>query len=257
MNLDLNHQSGLVYGRGTDSGTNTTALINVHIDAALVAHNQRQSPRDYLGGSRIGEACARRLVYEMAHTPKDAGRDFDGGILRIFDAGHQFETLSIRWFRQAGFDLRDRGADGEQFGFVAAGGKLRGHADGVIVDGPDVGIRWPSLWEHKFLGQKSWNDLVKHGLRHSKPIYFAQVQLYMAYFELEVALLTALNRDTLALHHEAVPFDAAEAQRLSDRAVDILRAAEAGELPPRIAAHADFYLCRFCPYAARCWENVQ
>ena len=32
------------------------------------------------------------------------------------------------------------------------------------------------------------------------------------------------------------------------------RAAEAGELPPRIAAHADFFLCRFCPYAARCWE---
>jgi hypothetical protein len=52
-----------------------------------------------------------------------------------------------------------------------------------------------------------------------------------------------------------VPFDAAEAQRLSDRAVDILRAAEARELPPRIAAQADFYLCRFCPYAARCWER--
>ncbi len=84
---------------------------------------------------------------------------------------------------------RDRGADGEQFGFAAAGGKLRGHADGVIVAGPDVGIRLPSLWEHKALGQKSWNDLVKHGLRQSKPICFAQVQLYMAYLELEVALL--------------------------------------------------------------------
>ena len=70
-----------------------------------------------------------------------------------------------------------------------------------------------------------------------------------------MALLTALNRDTLALHHEAVPFDPVEAQRLSDRAVDILRAAQAGELPPRIAVHADFYLCRFCPYATRCWET--
>jgi hypothetical protein len=95
---------------------------------------------------------------------------------------------------------------------------------------------------------------VNRGLRQSKPIYFAQVQLYMAYFGLDVALLTALNRDTLALHHEAVPFDAAEAQRLSDHAVDILRAADAGELPPRIAAEADSHHCRFCPYAARCWE---
>ena len=37
----------------------------------------------------------------MTHTPKDEGRDFDGAILRIFDAGHQFETLSIRWLRGA------------------------------------------------------------------------------------------------------------------------------------------------------------
>jgi hypothetical protein len=173
----------------------------------------------------------------------------------VFDAGHQFEALSIRWLRQAGFDLRDRGPDGEQFGFAAAGGRLRGHADGVIVAGPDIGIRWPALFEHKALGQKSWADLVKRGLRLSKPIYFAQVQLYMAYLDLDVALLTALNRDTLALRHEAIPFDAAEAQRLSDHAVDVLRAAEAGELPPRIAQAADFYLCRFCPYTARCWEH--
>ena len=134
-----------------------------------------------------------------------------------------------------------------------AGGRLRGHADGVIVAGPNVGIPWPALFEHKALGSKSWNDLVKRGLRQSKPVYFAQVQLYMAYLHLDIALLTALNRDSLALHHEVVPFDASEAQRLSDRAVEILRAADAGELPPRIAANADFYLCRFCAYATRCW----
>ena len=77
----------------------------------------------------------------------------------------------------------------------------------------------------------------------------------MAYLNLDVALLTALNRGTLLLHHEVVPFDASTAQRLSDRAVDILRAAAVNELPPRIAADADFYLCRMCPYAARCWET--
>jgi len=162
--------------------------------------------------------------------------------------------MTIGWPRSAGFDLRDRGPDGGQFGFSVAGGRLRGHADGVIVARPEIGIRWPALFEHKTANQKSWNDLVKRGLQKSKPTYFAQVQLYMAYLKLEVALLTALNRDTLALYHEVVPFDPAEAQRLSDRAVDILRAAENGELPPRIAASSDFYLCRFCPYASRCWE---
>ena len=42
----------------------------------------------------------------------------------------------------------------------------------------------------------------------------------MAYMELEVALFTALNKDSQALHHEVVPFEPAEAQALSDKAVD-------------------------------------
>ena len=257
MLIDLNHQSGFVYGRPIGpAGRDVTAWINAHVDGVLVDRNRQQRPRDYLGGSRVGEDCARKLVYEVTHMPKDPGGDFDAGILRIFEAGHQFEAMTIGWLRSAGFDLRDRGADGGQFGFSVAGGRLRGHADGVIVAGPDVGITWPALFEHKALGSKSWNDLVKRGLRQSKPVYFAQVQLYMAYLDLEVALLTALNRDTLVLHHEVVPFDPTEAQRLSDRAVDILRAAASGELPPRIAASPDFYLCRFCPYATRCWETA-
>ena len=254
MEIDLNHGSGFVYGR-IGHAISVSDRVNALIDEALVTRNRHETPRDYLGGSRIGEPCARKLVYEVTHTAKDEGKDFDGAILRIFDAGHQFEALSIRWLRGAGFDLRTERADGGQFGFEAAGGKLRGHIDGVIVTGPDVGLNWPALWEHKALGSKSWNDLVKRGLALSKPVYFAQVQLYMGYLDLQTALVTALNKDTEALHHELVPVDLAQVQRLSDKAVDILRAAEAGELPPRIAAAHDFYLCRMCAYARRCWEG--
>ena len=55
------------------------------------------------------------------------------------------------------------------------------------------------------------------------------------------------------LHHELVPFDADLAQRMSDRGVRILRATDAGELLPRLAANRDFFECRFCPWAERCW----
>ncbi|MBN8892839.1 MAG: hypothetical protein J0H91_21365 [Rhodospirillales bacterium] len=135
MFLDLNHQSGFVYGRGATPavGSDVTARINAHVDAALVDRNRRQRPRDYLGGSRVGEECARKLVFEVAHTPKDPGRDFDGRILRIFAAGHQFEEMSIGWLRAAGFDLRDRGADGRST-FVRqceVGDRTRG---GVVKD---------------------------------------------------------------------------------------------------------------------------
>jgi hypothetical protein len=252
--IDLNHGSEAIYGIA--QGAAVATRINALIDEALVARNRSQTPRTYLGGSRIGEPCARMLVYEITHTPPDPGKGFGGQTLRIFDAGHQFETLSIRWLRAAGFDLRTQRRDGEQFGFVTGNGRIRGHIDGVIVAGPDIGVAWPMLWEHKSANAKSWTDIVTHGVQLSRPVYYAQLQIYMAYMDLGTALFTAMNKDTQALHHEVVAFDAAAAQALSDRAVDIIRAAEAGELPPRIAASPDFYLCRWCAYAQRCWEGM-
>lgn len=254
--IDLNGGSGFVYGGPLVTAPSTSQRINALIDRALVERHRQQRPRDYLGGSRIGELCARKLVYELASTPVDDGKDFDGQTLRIFDSGHEFEDLSIRWFRVAGFDLRDKGQDGRQFGFSIAGGRIRGHIDGVIVGGPDVGIAWPALFEHKSLNAKSWADLVKRGVELSKPVYYAQLQIYMAYMELGTALFTAVNKDTQALHHEVVSFNPRAAQALSDKAVDIIHAAEAGELLPRIAAASDFYLCRWCAYAKRCWEGA-
>ena len=123
--------------------TSPTRRINALIDSTLIERHRSQRPRDYLGGSRIGEPCARKLVYELTNVPIDYGKGFDGRMLRIFEAGHEFEDLSIRWLRAAGFDLRDKGQDGRQFGFSIAGGRIRGHVDGVIVAGPNVGISWP------------------------------------------------------------------------------------------------------------------
>ena len=40
--LDLNHRSGLVYGRAAFTPGDAAVKINAHIDMALVARNQRQ-----------------------------------------------------------------------------------------------------------------------------------------------------------------------------------------------------------------------
>jgi hypothetical protein len=159
--------------------------------------------------------------------------------------------------RLAGFDLRTHKRTGEQFGFSTAEGRFRGHIDGVIVAGPELGIEYPVLFEHKALRAASWQAIVKKGLKVAAPVYWAQVQVYMAYLSVERTLFVALDKDSQALHFELVRFDPAEAQAFSDKAVDVLRAVSAGELLPRIAGAADFYLCRFCPYARRCWETEQ
>ncbi len=194
MLVDFNHGSGFFYGRDASEPEPLAARINRLIDVALEAEREGQRPRDYLGASRIGEPCARRLVYEVRRTPPDPGKDFEGRTLRIFAAGHVFEDLAIRWLRQAGFDLRTQTAAGGQFGFETAGGRVRGHVDGVIVGGPGVSVAWPALWEHKALKASSWSDTARKGVQLSKPVYFGQMQIYMAYMPLGVDFHPELSR---------------------------------------------------------------
>jgi hypothetical protein len=238
--------------------------INTLVDAALIAEREVTPPRTYLGASRLGHACERALQFEFAGAPKDDGADFGGQTLRIFEIGHQLEDLAIRWLRAAGIDLYTRKGnrpDGDQFGFSVAGGRIRGHVDGIIADAPAaLGLRTPALWECKTMNAKNWRACVKDGVTVSKPVYAAQIAIYQAYMEATVpgisaapALFTAINKDTAEMHHELVPFDAALAQRMSDRAVRILQATDAGDLLPRIAASRDFFECRFCAHAGRCW----
>ncbi len=238
--------------------------VNAAIDAALIAEREATPPRTYLGASRLGHTCERALQFEFAGAHKDEGADFGGQTLRIFEIGHQLEDLAIRWLRAAGLDLYTRKGsrpDGEQFGFSVAGGRIRGHVDGIIAAAPaPLGIGVPALWECKTMNAKNWRACVKDGVAVAKLVYAAQIALYQAYMEGTVpgisanpALFTAINKDTAELHHELVPFDAGLAQRMSDRGVRILQATDAGELLPRLATNRDFFECRFCPWAARCW----
>lgn len=92
------------------------------------------------------------------------------------------------------------------------------------------------LWENKALGASGWKDVVKRGVSIARPVYAAQIALYQAYMDLpNPALFTALNRDTMELHTELVPFDARLAQAMSDRAVTVVQASEAGKWLPRAA----------------------
>jgi hypothetical protein len=251
LTLDFNHRP------------NFGDQVNAAVDQALTADQATRTPRDYLGGSRLGHACERALQFEFTATPKDDGQDFSGQSLRIFAIGHALEDLAVVWLRGAGFDLYTRKGnrpDSGQFGFSVAGGRIRGHVDGIIAAGPEgFGLAVPALWECKTMNAKNWRACVKDGVTKSKPVYAAQIAVYQAYMEASVpgisaapAVFTAINKDTAEMHHELVSFDADLAQRMSDRGVRILQATDAGELLPRFAASADFFECRFCPWAARC-----
>lgn len=251
------------------------AHINALVDAAWSARRAEDAPRDYLGGSRLGEECERRLGYEWHRAPVDEGKDFSGRLLRIFERGHDAEARMAGYLRAAGFDLHTERPGGGQFGFGVARdpetgqARIAGHYDGVVhgwssagtPDGMDFvlearewakALPYPLLWEHKGLNNKSWNDLRDKGLKLSKPIYYTQVNIYMAYSGLEHAMFTAENQDTCEVYTEIVPLDVKVAQAASDKGLRVV-SSRAPEDLPRCARSEQDFRCRLCPFAGRCW----
>mgnify|MGYP000594262687 CR=1 FL=1 len=221
---------------------------------------RKNGNRPHLGGSQIGKDCDRAIWYSFRWAWAEP---IEGRICRLFETGDLEETRLIKNLRDVGCTVWDRDPDtGRQVHFTAHGGHF-----GISLDGVIEGLResaQPHVLEFKTMNDKSWRDTVKHGVAKSKPVYAAQVAVYQAYMEASIpgisanpALFTAINKDTAELHHELVPFNAELAQRMSDRAVRILRATDAGELLPRVARERDHFECRMCAYANRCWSLAQ
>ena len=229
--------------------------INEILDARIIEHHKQQKKRDYLGVSSIGDDCLRKV--QLQYEGKEA--EFSASTLRTFDIGHCLEDLVAEWLKITGFDLKTKNENGEQFGFSTAEGRIKGHIDGKIVDFSEdlkeIGLKPQALWECKTLNNKSWQETAKKGLMLTKSIYFAQVQLYMAYLNLEQCLFTALNKDTSELYFELVPFDSEAAQRYSDRAVQIIKASENSEQMPCISADPSFFKCKMCAFRNECRKS--
>ncbi len=143
--IDLNHQPKF------------HERVSALLDASIQRERGKQPKRSYLGASRLGVSCERALQFEFTNTPKDEDGDFPGRILRVFDVGHALEDLVINWLRAAGFDLYTRKQDGHQFGFSVAGGKIKGHVDGILAGAPtELDLTFPMLWECKTMNDKNW-----------------------------------------------------------------------------------------------------
>lgn len=227
--------------------------ISALIDAALEAENANSKPRDYLGGSRLGLECPRALAYEWFALQAGEQSYFPGRALRIFRLGHVIETELVDLLRLAGFDLRNEKPDGKQYGWSTYQGKIRGHIDGVILSAPIALPVLPALWEAKSMNDKKFNECKKKGVAKSHPIYYAQMQTYCAYMDLDAWLFTAYNKNTSDLYFEYGRFDQPVAQWASDRGFAVVSAQVPEELP-RITKDANDYRCNFCSFKERCWK---
>ena len=181
--------------------------ISVAINALIEqAEPPEETARQYLGASAIGSECLRKVQFDWWCSPAHLSQVRD-----IFARGHFFEELSRQHLICVGFKF----APAQQLGFNAADGLFRGHADGILVSGPELPeAGFPRLWEHKCLGDKGWRTLERDGLEKAYPQYAAQVSLYQAYLDVteHPAIFTAVNANTCARLHLLVPFNAEQAQ---------------------------------------------
>lgn len=244
----------LNFNKTTMKEAQASDAINEILFASLQRKNQSADRRQYVGASGVGHECARSTQFEFAGAPRE--KPFADLTLRKFDFGHMGEELARQWFGDAGFTLI-QSAHGRPIGFSQLDGKFKGHVDGVFTAGPPIdGVGYPALWETKSVGSKTYKAIEKHGLKKERPGYYAQVQVYMSYLDLteNPTIFTVTNLDSGEQLHLLIPFDAPEAQRMSDRAVMIVKATEAGELLPREFADPEHFQCKWCAFHDRCWS---
>ncbi|MDR1551812.1 MAG: hypothetical protein LBS14_04010 [Holosporaceae bacterium] len=142
--------------------------VNGFIDKSLLQNTE--APREYLGASLLGNKCARCIQYTFIGTRPD--KPDTGRQSRIFEIGHVLENVVANWLKNAGFELQICDESGKQFSFSQANGRIQGHVDGIIHDGP-ITAKYPILWECKTMKAVSWRDLVKDKLEIANPQYTA------------------------------------------------------------------------------------
>lgn len=201
--------------------------------------------RAHLGASVIGHACERYLwlLFRWAHREA-----FDGRMLRLFEYGKRFEERITDELRDIGVEVHCSDEFGQQYRVQAVHGHFGGSLDGAALGLPEAPKTWHVL-EFKSANDKSFNELLKSGVREAKPLHWAQMQIYMGLTGMERALYLVENKNTSALYQERVHFDAVEFAKLLARAERVIQAAEP---PPRLSADPAWFACKFCPFHELC-----
>lgn len=244
-----------------NSRSDISERINMKIDAGI--QNVHEERRNYLGCSAVETPCERELQYYALgiFCPENAPKiELPARARRIFERGHVMEDLAANWLRLAGFLLvtRDETTQG-QFEVSFAGGRLKGHADGILAmwRKPDElsPIELPALWECKCLGHKYVNQARREHIRKSHPKYYVQMQLYMAGLGLKQGLITCIDADTCELYHELIEFNQDCVDRTFEKVDRVFTAIRLGEYLPKGETSPAAVRCKMCRYNTICWEG--
>jgi len=208
--------------------------------AALIdmAHEERkEKPRPHLGASQIGHSCERWLwlAFRWAVIPSFAGRT-----LRIFRRGHHEENWIVQDLRSIGVDIHSTGGSQSMVDF---GCHFSGSIDGIINYGLPGAEFKKHIAEFKTHSKKSFDDVVKKGVQKSKPIHYAQMQVYMRGLKIDRALYLAVCKNDDSIYTERVRLDHEIADKYIEKGK---RIALSNVMPAPVSTDSTWFECRFC-----------
>lgn len=204
--------------------------------------------RPYLGASVLGHECDAYLWYLFRWCVR---RTFPGRLYRLFETGDIAEQRFVYELREIGCTVHDRDAQGDQIAVQAHAGHMSGHLDAAILGLPEAPKTW-HVGEFKTHNNRSFRDLKAKGVAASKPMHYAQMQLYMGLTKMKRACYLAMNKDTDELWSERVRYVPDDFNALLARAKRII---EATQPPARCAGRSDDYRCKFCEAYDLCWGH--
>ena len=200
-------------------------------------------PRPHLGASMLGHPCDRWLWLSFRWAARE---DFSGRILRLFRRGHAEEAWIISDLRRIGIDIRDTQRR------VDFGKHVSGSLDGVIYGGVPEAPSKRHVAEFKTHSLKSFTALIRDGVEKSKPMHWAQMQVYMHGTGIDRALYLAVCKDDDRIYTERVRYDKDAATRLVARGHAITMAER---MPPPVSTDPSWFQCKFCPAYDMCHQS--
>lgn len=209
----------------------------------IFSNYKNQPPRPHLGCSVIGHQCDRHLWLKFRWFFIEK---FTGQKLRLFKRGHDEEAKVISELRAAGLDIRNTGNNQLKIDF---GCNVSGEIDGVIYENK----KKTKIIEIKTHSYKSFNDLVNHGVKKSKPIHFAQIQAYMLGSNINECVYIAVNKNDDSIYQENIILDKNFAENIVLRAKKIAMAERMPE--PFIGAKEDYFECKMCSFHKFCFGS--
>lgn len=226
--------------------------INTIVGMIDKHHEDKQEPpRYHFGLSQCGHDCDRWLWLSFRWSVIER---FEGRMLRLFRRGHNEEHTIVHDLRAIGLEIENAGEYNQYR--VNLGSHVSGSLDGIIKSGVPDAPNKKHILEAKTHNLKSFQDLIRKGVEESKPMHYAQMQVYMESSGIDRALYVAVCKNDDRMYTERVKLKKKEAKFFKEKYIGrAKRIAMSERIPEPFKTDSTWYQCKMCAAHDFCYGS--